>query len=180
MMAGCEAEFFLFEIPRTARPARRRTTRAPISISRRSTKARNPAGDRRASGGDGVRGRGRASRGGAGPARNRLPLRGRLTTADNLATFRFIVRDVARRLGFLASFMPKPIQGQNGSGMHTHQSLSRVPRTTHSTPPTPSTSSPTSRSRISRGCCITRAAFAPSPILSSTASSGWCPATRRR
>jgi glutamine synthetase len=51
-----------------------------------------------------------------------------LTTADNLATFRFIVRDVARRMGFLASFMPKPIQGQNGSGMHTHQSLFKGPK----------------------------------------------------
>jgi glutamine synthetase len=46
-----------------------------------------------------------------------------LTTADNIATFRFIVRNVANRMGFFASFMPKPIQGQNGSGMHTHQSL---------------------------------------------------------
>jgi glutamine synthetase len=46
-----------------------------------------------------------------------------LETADNLATFRLIVRDVAYRHGFLATFMPKPIFGQNGSGMHTHQSL---------------------------------------------------------
>jgi glutamine synthetase len=46
-----------------------------------------------------------------------------LATADNIATFRFIVRNVANRYGFLASFMPKPILGQNGSGMHTHQSL---------------------------------------------------------
>jgi glutamine synthetase len=46
-----------------------------------------------------------------------------LETADNLATFRFIVRNVAFRRGFLATFMPKPIFGQNGSGMHTHQSL---------------------------------------------------------
>lgn len=46
-----------------------------------------------------------------------------LTTADNIATFRFIVRNIAYRHGFLATFMPKPIQGQNGSGMHTHQSL---------------------------------------------------------
>jgi glutamine synthetase len=46
-----------------------------------------------------------------------------LTTADNLATFKFIVRNIAYRNGFLATFMPKPIFGQNGSGMHTHQSL---------------------------------------------------------
>ncbi len=48
-----------------------------------------------------------------------------LTTADNLATFRFVVRDVAKKFGMHASFMPKPIFGQNGSGMHTHQSLFR-------------------------------------------------------
>ncbi|MFQ5704979.1 MAG: type I glutamate--ammonia ligase [Gemmatimonadales bacterium] len=46
-----------------------------------------------------------------------------LTTADNLATFRFVVRTLAYRHGFLATFMPKPIEGCNGSGMHTHQSL---------------------------------------------------------
>src|SRR5262245_45910809 len=48
-----------------------------------------------------------------------------LTTADNLATFRFVVRHVAKQFGLVASFMPKPIFGQNGSGMHTHQSLFR-------------------------------------------------------
>src|SRR2546426_730367 len=48
-----------------------------------------------------------------------------LETADNLATFRFIVRYAAYRHGFLATFMPKPIFGINGSGMHTHQSLFR-------------------------------------------------------
>ena len=46
-----------------------------------------------------------------------------LTTADNLATFRMIVRKVARDHGLHATFMPKPIFGINGSGMHTHQSL---------------------------------------------------------
>lgn len=46
-----------------------------------------------------------------------------LTTADNIATFKFVVRSLANRHGFAASFMPKPIQGQAGSGMHTHQSL---------------------------------------------------------
>ena len=48
-----------------------------------------------------------------------------LKTADNLITFRFVVRDVAKQFGLHASFMPKPIFGQNGSGMHTHQSLFR-------------------------------------------------------
>src|SRR5688500_13943869 len=48
-----------------------------------------------------------------------------LKTADNIATFRFVVKYVARTFGLTASFMPKPIFGQNGSGMHTHQSLFR-------------------------------------------------------
>jgi glutamine synthetase len=46
-----------------------------------------------------------------------------LTTADDLATFRFVVRNIAMEHGLHATFMPKPIFGQNGSGMHTHQSL---------------------------------------------------------
>jgi glutamine synthetase len=46
-----------------------------------------------------------------------------LKTADNITTFRFVVKYVARTFGLTASFMPKPIFGQNGSGMHTHQSL---------------------------------------------------------
>jgi len=48
-----------------------------------------------------------------------------LETADNIATFRFVVKYVARTFGLTASFMPKPIFAQNGSGMHTHQSLFR-------------------------------------------------------
>jgi glutamine synthetase len=46
-----------------------------------------------------------------------------LTTADSISTFRFVVKNVARRNGVHATFMPKPIYGINGSGMHTHQSL---------------------------------------------------------
>ncbi len=44
-------------------------------------------------------------------------------TADNIATFRFVVRTIAQRHGLYATFMPKPIIGINGSGMHTNQSL---------------------------------------------------------
>jgi glutamine synthetase len=46
-----------------------------------------------------------------------------LTTADNVSTFRFVVKNVATRNGLHATFMPKPIFGINGSGMHTHMSL---------------------------------------------------------
>jgi glutamine synthetase len=43
--------------------------------------------------------------------------------ADNLQTYKWIVKEVARRNGVHATFMPKPLIGQNGSGMHTHLSL---------------------------------------------------------
>jgi glutamine synthetase len=46
-----------------------------------------------------------------------------ITTADNIATFRFIVRHVAMQHGLHATFMPKPVFAISGSGMHTHQSL---------------------------------------------------------
>src|SRR5947209_52316 len=46
-----------------------------------------------------------------------------LTTADSISTFRFVVKNIAIRNGLHATFMPKPIYGINGSGMHTHMSL---------------------------------------------------------
>jgi glutamine synthetase len=46
-----------------------------------------------------------------------------LTMADNVMTYRLIVKEVALKNGVYATFMPKPIFGENGSGMHVHQSL---------------------------------------------------------
>ncbi len=46
-----------------------------------------------------------------------------LTMADNVMTYRLIVKEIALKNGVYATFMPKPIFGENGSGMHTHQSL---------------------------------------------------------
>src|SRR5690606_9297851 len=43
--------------------------------------------------------------------------------ADNLQTFKLVVKNIARQHGLHATFMPKPLFGVNGSGMHCHQSL---------------------------------------------------------
>lgn len=48
-----------------------------------------------------------------------------LKTADNIATFKFVTKSVAMEHNLHATFMPKPIFGENGSGMHVHQSLFR-------------------------------------------------------
>jgi glutamine synthetase len=46
-----------------------------------------------------------------------------LTMADNVMTYRLMVKEVAIKFGVSATFMPKPVFGINGSGMHVHQSL---------------------------------------------------------
>ena len=46
-----------------------------------------------------------------------------LVMADKTMTYRIVVKEVARKNGFYATFMPKPLFGENGSGMHVHQSL---------------------------------------------------------
>ncbi len=46
-----------------------------------------------------------------------------LKTADNINTFKLVVKSIAQKHGLHATFMPKPIFGINGSGMHTNQSL---------------------------------------------------------
>jgi glutamine synthetase len=59
------------------------------------------------------------------PSQHEIDLRfaDALTTADNIMTYRLVVKEVAQERGMHATFMPKPIQNQWGSGMHTHVSL---------------------------------------------------------
>ncbi|WP_300683231.1 type I glutamate--ammonia ligase [Nocardioides sp.] len=61
--------------------------------------------------------------GGAGQQEIDLRYADALTTADNIMTFRTVIREVALTQNVWASFMPKPFTDQPGSGMHTHVSL---------------------------------------------------------
>ena len=60
-----------------------------------------------------------------GPGQNEIDLRyaDALTMADNVMTFRTVIKEVAIEQGVYATFMPKPLSGHPGSGMHTHMSL---------------------------------------------------------
>ena len=59
------------------------------------------------------------------PSQHEIDLRhtDALTMADTVMTYRVVVKEIAMKHGYYASFMPKPVYGINGSGMHTHQSL---------------------------------------------------------
>src|ERR1043165_4976064 len=59
------------------------------------------------------------------PSQHEIDLRytDALSMADNVMTYRLTVKEAAQEFGVYATFMPKPVAGVNGSGMHTHQSL---------------------------------------------------------
>ncbi len=60
-----------------------------------------------------------------GPSQHEIDMRysNALDMADHTITYRLIVKEVAKKAGYHATFMPKPLFGENGSGMHTHMSL---------------------------------------------------------
>ncbi|MCA1731343.1 MAG: glutamine synthetase family protein [Actinobacteria bacterium] len=59
------------------------------------------------------------------PSQHEIDLRfeNALVMADNVQTYKTVVKEIATRHGVYATFMPKPLANENGSGMHTHQSL---------------------------------------------------------
>jgi glutamine synthetase len=65
-----------------------------------------------------------------GPSQHEIDMRyaDALKMADDCMTYRITVKEYAMKYGWHATFMPKPIFGENGSGMHTHQSLFRQGR----------------------------------------------------
>src|ERR671915_394196 len=62
-----------------------------------------------------------------GPSQHEIDMRyaPALKMADDCMTYRITVKEYAMKYGWHATFMPKPLFGENGSGMHTHQSLFR-------------------------------------------------------
>ncbi len=60
-----------------------------------------------------------------GPSQHEIDMRyaNALDMADHTLTYRLVVKEIAKKAGYHATFMPKPLFGENGSGMHTHQSL---------------------------------------------------------
>ena len=124
MMAGCEAEFFLFVKNGAGAPTTATHDVAgyfdlgPVDKGERCR--RLIVSDLEAMGFEVE-----AAHHEVAPGQHEVDFRyaGALLTADDIVTFRQVVRSAAERYDLVATFMPKPIFGQNGSGMHTHQSL---------------------------------------------------------
>ena len=74
-----------------------------------------------------------------GPGQNEIPLRydEGLRMADKTVTYRVLIKEIAHQQGVYASFMPKPLQNDNGSGMHVHQSLFQHGRNVFASPADP-------------------------------------------
>jgi glutamine synthetase len=121
---GPECEFFLFQPDEQGRPA-------PISQDQGSYFDLEPIGQ-----GEDVRReavmsledmgfRIEASHHEVAPGQHEIDFRFDevLKTADNIQTFKLAVKSIARRYGLHATFMPKPVAGVSGSGMHCHMSL---------------------------------------------------------
>ena len=124
MMAGPEAEFFLFHRGPSGEPTTESYDRggyfdlAPVDLGEVARRDIVNA----------LEGMGfevEAAHHEVAPAQHEIDFRYEeaVTTADNVATFRFVVRHIAMQHGLHATFMPKPVFGINGSGMHCHQSL---------------------------------------------------------
>src|SRR2546425_11093592 len=124
MRVGCEVEFFIFEQSDRGEPTTRTLDAGsyfdlvPVDRGEQARRAIVAALEHMKLGVE-------ASHHEVAPGQHEIDLSVAepLTMADQWASLRFIARTIAVRHGLVATFMPKPIYGRNGSGMHTHQSL---------------------------------------------------------
>ena len=101
-----------------------------------------------------------------------------LRMADKTMTYRLVVKEIARQHGVYATFMPKPVFGQNGSGMHVHQSLFKGNRNAFYNPKDKYHLSDIAKQYIA-GLIRHAPESRPSRTSGSTPTRGWCPAMRR-
>ena len=118
---GPEMEFFYFRHrrERSSRSTAPATSTSPPTTSARSCASRPCCGSRRWA----SRSSTRSTRTARASTRSTCATPTRSTMADNVMTFRLIAKEVAQDHGVYATFMPKPIAGAFGSGMHSHLSL---------------------------------------------------------
>ena len=124
MRVGCEVEFFIFEQSDRGEPTTRTLDAGsyfdlvPVDRGEQARRAIVAALEHMKLGVE-------ASHHEVAPGQHEIDLSVAepLTMADQWASLRFIARTIAVRHGLVATFIPKPIYGRNGSGMHTHQSL---------------------------------------------------------
>lgn len=124
VMAGPEAEFFLFQVNDSGDPVTRTHDKGSyfdLSPVDRGEEARRDIAMVLESMGYEVE----AAHHEVAPGQHEIDFRyeDAVTTADNIVTFRFVVKKVAMLHGLHATFMPKPLSDVNGSGMHMNMSL---------------------------------------------------------
>ena len=165
MMAGPEAEFFLFHRGSSGEPTTESNDRggyfdlAPVDLGEVARRDIVNA----------LEGMGfevEAAHHEVAPAQHEIDFRYEeaVTTADNVATFRFVVRHIAMQHGLHATFMPKPVSSASTAPACTVTSRCSRATRTRSTTPMPSTSCPRPRSTTSAACFGMRGASAPSRI----------------
>ena len=114
----------------------------------------------------------------AGQAEIDLRFNTLLNSADNMMKYKYIIKNTAAKAGKTVTFMPKPIFSDNGSGMHTHQSLWKG--ASRSSPATATRACRRWRCGTRADCSSTPARFPPSSLPARTPTSAWCPATKPR
>lgn len=138
MKAGPEAEFFLFKVCEDGRPSTKTHDQAgyfdlaPVDLGENARRdivlALEDMGFEI-----------EASHHEVAPGQHEIDFKydDAVATADKLVTFRYVVRSIAQQHGLHATFMPKPVFGVNGSGMHCHQSLFKGKENVFYAPNTP-------------------------------------------